>query len=105
MNEREEKFTPGPWKAHGTSQQDFVTSAWDAKGGPDFPPTPEYICKCGNDNGFYNASLIAATPEMYDMLSNILNDLETDGSISLNDNAANDIRMLLPRRGRGGSDE
>lgn len=72
------KFTPGPWKAHGTSQQDFVTTAWKAKGGTDSPPSPEYICKLGNDNGFYNAALIAAAPEMYEMLERILEDVHWD---------------------------
>ena len=43
------------------------------------------------------AELIAHAPEMYALLNNILNDLETDGSISLNDNAANDIRGLLAK--------
>ena len=79
MSERKEKFTPGPWEAHGTSQQDFVTTAWEAKGGPDSPPTPENICKCGNDNGFYNAALIAAAPEMYEVLERAYTALWSDG--------------------------
>ena len=95
------KFTPGPWEAHGTSQQDFVTTAWKAKGGTDSPPSPEYICKLGNDNGFYNAALIASAPEMYYLLCNILNDLETGEYISIADNTAFDIRGLLAKA-RGG---
>jgi hypothetical protein len=68
----ESRFTKGPWKAHGTQHQDWVTTEWKGKDGPDFPPTTVYICKCGRDNGFNDAALISAAPEMYDLLKEIL---------------------------------
>lgn len=91
MSERREKFTPGPWFASG--QLIFAESQ-------------KHPIPIAAVNGLWlltgntfedNAALIAAAPEMYALLSNILNDLETDGNISLNDNAANDIRMLLAK--------
>ena len=49
-----------------------------------------------------NARLLKAAPEMYYMLYNILNDLETGEYISIADNTATDIRGLLAKvRGEG----
>ena len=72
----EPKFTKGPWQAHGTQHQDWVETEWKAKKGPDFQPTTTYICKCGRDNGFYDAILIAAAPEMYALLLDIVTDYQ-----------------------------
>lgn len=105
MNEREEKFTPGPWKAGrnpamATVLDDHEGKAIYSRGGGHhiaWANIHDDEGKLDMDTALANAALIAAAPEMYALLSNILNDLETDGSISLNDNAANDIRMLLAK--------
>lgn len=83
------KFTPGPWR-RSAFEDDWAIR--DAK-------CDRVIARpnCNFDDASANAALIAAAPEMYYLLCNILNDLETDGSISLNDNAANDIRGLLAK--------
>lgn len=107
MSERKEKFTPGPWrfrdKTYGKYR--FLTLVNDASpmviiaNMPSLHDIPlrEWKNAYDIDEVAANAALIAAAPEMYALLSNILNDLETDGSISLNDNAANDIRGLLAK--------
>lgn len=85
----EPKFTPGPWRRSAFEDD------WAIRGAK----CDRVIARpnCNIDDASANAALIAAAPEMYALLSNILNDLETDGSISPNDNAANDIRMLLAK--------
>ena len=101
MTDNKPKFTPGPWKAHGTADQDFVTTEWEAKRGPDFPLTPEYICKCGNDNGFNNANLIAAAPAMYELLDRIKGMLEfCKLENSIDANTEHEIDALL-KKARG----
>lgn len=94
MSERKEKFTPGSWLAH--TERDY-SAVYADSGNIE-------VCYCDtqmedddNHTVAANAHLIAAAPEMYALLNNILNDLETDGGISLNDNAANDIRGLLAK--------
>jgi len=83
------KFTPGPWRRSAFEDD------WAIRGAK----CDRVIARpnCNFDDASANAALIAAAPEMYALLNNILNDLETDGTISLNDNAANDIRMLLAK--------
>ena len=70
------KFTEGPWKAHGTQDIDWVETEWKGHNGPanETRETTEYICKCGKSNGFHNSFLIAAAPELYDMLQKILDE-------------------------------
>lgn len=85
------KFSPGPWFASG--QLIFAES----KKCPIVIAAVNGLWLLTGNTFEANAALIAAAPEMYALLNNILNDLETDGSISLNDNAANDIRMLLAK--------
>lgn len=85
------KFLPGPWFASG--QLIFAES----KKRPIAIAAVNGLWLLTGNTFEANAALIAAAPEMYALLNNILNDLETDGSISLNDNAANDIRMLLAK--------
>lgn len=65
---KNKKFTRGPWKAHGTQHQDWVETEWKGKKGPDYPPEAVHICKCGRDNGFYDAQLISQSPAMYQAL-------------------------------------
>ena len=88
------KFTPGPWSIEKSEYPDGAgycyINAKDKNIGGD-------VIVFQGINNMANAALIAAAPEMYALLSNILNDLETDGIISLNDNAANDIQMLLAK--------
>ena len=98
------KFTPGPWEVFTgdgtTNWHTLVIRRREPQNG--IEQLPVDICACHNclcdaSEKPANAALIAAAPEMYALLNNILNDLETDGSISLNDNAANDIRGLLAK--------
>lgn len=106
------KFTPGPWEAGRNPAMATVLDDQEGKAiyqkGKDgchhigWANIHDDEGKLDMETAIANAALIAASPEMYALLSNILNDLETDGSISLDDNAANDIRMLLAKaRGEG----
>ena len=63
----EPKFSKGPWQAHTTQHQDFVTTKWD--GVPN--EKQEHICKCGKDNGWNDVYLIATAPEMYQELEKV----------------------------------
>ncbi len=67
MSERKEKFTPGPWiTLHATNVvspcNGYIARAYDSPLGP-----------IANR---YNATLIAAAPEMYEMLDRIKGRLE-----------------------------
>lgn len=76
----EPKFTRGPWKAHGTQDIDWVETEWKGRNGPanETRETTEYICKCGKSNGFNNSFLIAAAPDMYAMLDDLLDRFRND---------------------------
>lgn len=69
MNERKEKFTPGPWMAHCESDFSSVLAGDDHN-------TEVCYCECQfvddeQRTVAHNAMLIAASPEMYEMLDNI----------------------------------
>lgn len=88
------KFTPGPWR-RSTFEDD-----WAIRGAK----CDRVIARpnCNFDDAAANAALMAAAPEMYYMLCNILNDLETGEYISIADNTAFDIRGILAKaRGEG----
>lgn len=65
MDERKEKFTPGPWKAHTTQHADWVMTDWiDCE-------EQENICDLSHSNGGNDVYLIAAAPDMYELLKEI----------------------------------
>ena len=104
----EPKFTKGPWKAHGTQDVDWVETEWKGHNGPanETRETTEYICKCGRPNGFNNSFLIAAAPEMYDLLQKIMLEayvtLDESGEeiIAIPDGVISSINSIL-RKARG----
>ena len=71
MND-EPKFTPGPWKAHaGIMEPDFVFYGEEER----CDAENRVVCECFLRPGKYEMSadvhLIAAAPEMYEVLSTI----------------------------------
>ena len=65
--EKHATFTPGPWHAHSTK-----VSTWETQEQVEFHGD-EVIAETGFEA---NARLIAATPEMYEVLSELLDTLE-----------------------------
>lgn len=76
MSERQEKFTPGPWEIADLSCCDASGNVWTAIhiGNEE---SREMIAECYGEIGSYNvdhdhimanAALIAAAPEMYELL-------------------------------------
>ena len=65
--EKHATHTPGPWYAHGTK-----VSTWETQDEIDFHGD-EVIAETGYSA---NARLIAAAPEMYEVLSELLDTLE-----------------------------
>ena len=73
--ERKEKFTPGPWKAHTTQHADLVMTDWsDCE-------DQENICDLSHSNGGNDVYLIAAAPEMYELLDCIRKSVALDAGI------------------------
>lgn len=68
--ERKEKFTPGPWKAHTTLNADWVMTDWIEC------VDQENICDLSHSNGGNDVYLIAAAPEMYDALKYLMDALD-----------------------------
>jgi len=107
MSERKEKFTPGPWQVRDRTygKYRFLTVVNDASpmviiaNMPSLHDIPlrEWKNAYDIDEVAANAALIASAPEMYYLLCNILNDLETGEYISIADNTAFDIRGLLAK--------
>lgn len=93
QTKNEPKFTPGPWRVE---RREF-----DFCGNCDISVSTDelLIADIYSDDvpGMANAALIAAAPEMYYLLCNILNYLETGEYISIADNTAFDIRGLLAK--------
>ena len=73
--ERKEKFTPGPWKAHTTLNADWVMTDWSDCG------EQENICDLSHSNGGNDVYLIAAAPEMYELLDCIRKSVALDAGI------------------------
>ena len=83
MTDREEKFTPGPWKVgvSANSRHDMMNYYVFAEREPDpkHPFAPElFICRTDStvverdaDEKQGNAALIAAAPEMYEALQTL----------------------------------
>jgi hypothetical protein len=94
------KFTPGPWEVQDTREIPYEPYDWQVTHGD------LIVAHIGNtylEEEESNAALIAAAPEMYQMLQAILDMVDAYGHITLRDNAANDIRGLLAKaRGGGG---
>ena len=78
MSERKEKFTPGPWEAAGKMIRDCRVD--DNRHACDFPQQGIAMCYEGRTRrkaeALANARLIAAAPEMYDLLKRIKGMLE-----------------------------
>ena len=64
------KHTPGPWVVHPTSIHPAVRSIGTAEAGP------RRICTVGSTNGnptdWHNARLIAAAPELLEVLQELM---------------------------------
>ena len=79
MNESEPKFTPGPWervqKGIPLKKPTLLTlGKWETKLAV-YHNDLEICIITDTSNAYYNASLIAAAPEMYDLLERLPSDI------------------------------
>ena len=70
MTERKEQFTPGPWQAYTAQHAAWVDTDWKDCA------EQTNICDCGKDNGWNDVHLIAAAPDVYYALKDLMNAMD-----------------------------
>lgn len=95
----EPKFTPGPWKAHhGVCEPDYVFYGEEENCDTEKRVIAEVYRRVGFRS--YDVDLIAAAPEMYEMLASIRTTLKYMGYLPY---LVKDIDLIL-RKARGESE-
>lgn len=88
----ETKFTKGPWKAFTTSEKGMLNvNCGDVEGSPHVVEYHPSVATIHNnrhyqhtrDNASHNANLIAAAPELYDALEDLLEKLDMTPELNL----------------------